>query len=446
MSKRPWWILKFDPCPSILDYVDWDFINVQASIMMTIVILSMLKHPTWWLLWFDPCPSILDGDYCNLIHVQASLMILIGILSMSKHTWWWWGFDQCTSILVDDHRDFNPCLKTNFFCWVVWIAQSGKALSFRRRGPGFESRGQPYAQCFHPALGMWTLVEGWSIGSEPAIDITHAPAGSDTLRGLVGKWRQVETLGITPLLKQWNQFLSSWPKIGCDDNWNCHRDQIFVRMTKKLVTQQFQLSSWPNFCHNDKKMVTRQKIKKQKERPLIPLLACVSVQCLPSLDLSLDPDLDLIGQPTMMTRLTFLASIPAHRQPGFSGNPSRICWPTQPPFPQFLPAPSTTPMSPLAPPIPPTSPATPATLPNKPVPGVLYEFLALMAPPTTVLDSATLPSQRVALPLCPLTPPTSPLILPPTPLPTSPLTLPPTSLSTLLPTLPLTMPPTTPPT
>ena len=70
---------------------------------------------------------------------------------------------------------------------VVRIAQSGKALSFRRRGPGFESRGQPYPQCFHPTLGMWTLVEGWSIGSEPAIDITHAPAGSDTLRGLVGK-------------------------------------------------------------------------------------------------------------------------------------------------------------------------------------------------------------------------------------------------------------------
>ena len=54
-------------------------------------------------------------------------------------------------------------------------------------GPGFESRGQPYPQCFHPTLGMWTLVEGWSIGSDPAIDITHAPAGSDTLRGLVGK-------------------------------------------------------------------------------------------------------------------------------------------------------------------------------------------------------------------------------------------------------------------
>ena len=43
---------------------------------------------------------------------------------------------------------------------VVRIAQSGKALSFRRKGPGFKSRGQPYPQCFHPTLGMWTLVEG----------------------------------------------------------------------------------------------------------------------------------------------------------------------------------------------------------------------------------------------------------------------------------------------
>ena len=43
---------------------------------------------------------------------------------------------------------------------VVQIAQSSRALSFTRRGPGFESRGQPYPRCFHPTLGMWTLVEG----------------------------------------------------------------------------------------------------------------------------------------------------------------------------------------------------------------------------------------------------------------------------------------------
>ena len=50
--------------------------------------------------------------------------------------------------------------KVMYLIMVVWIAQSGKALSFRRRGPGFESRGQPYPPCFHPALGIWTLVEG----------------------------------------------------------------------------------------------------------------------------------------------------------------------------------------------------------------------------------------------------------------------------------------------
>ena len=90
--------------------------------------------------------------------------------------------------------DYTMKAKSKLTIWgcpdssgVVQIAQSGKALSFRRRGPGFESRGQPYPQCFHPTLGMWILVEGWYIGSEPAIDITHAPAGSDTLRGLVGK-------------------------------------------------------------------------------------------------------------------------------------------------------------------------------------------------------------------------------------------------------------------
>ena len=112
ICKPPWWwLLQFDPCPSILDYVDWDFINVQASIMMTIVILSMLKHPTWWLLWFDPCPSILDGDYCNcpsilddidwdLINVQAYLMMM-GVWSMYKYPCWW-------------SSGLNPCLKTNF--------------------------------------------------------------------------------------------------------------------------------------------------------------------------------------------------------------------------------------------------------------------------------------------------------------------------------------------
>ena len=35
---------------------------------------------------------------------------------------------------------------------IVWIAQSGKALVFIR-GPGFESQGQPYPQCFPASTG-----------------------------------------------------------------------------------------------------------------------------------------------------------------------------------------------------------------------------------------------------------------------------------------------------
>ena len=42
---------------------------------------------------------------------------------------------------------------------VVWIAQSGKALSFRRRGPGFESRGQPYPQSYTGDVDSgWRLI------------------------------------------------------------------------------------------------------------------------------------------------------------------------------------------------------------------------------------------------------------------------------------------------
>ena len=182
MSKHPWWwLLQLDLCPSILDYVDWDFINVQASIMMTIVILSMLKHPTWWLLWFDPCPSILDGDYCNLIHVQASLMnvdwdfinvqaylMMMRVWSMHKYPCWWSGF--------------NPCLKTNF-------------------------------------LSSWPK-------------FGHA------------------TIGIVIVTK----FLSRWQKIG--------------HVTIPIVIATNFLSWWPNFCHDDKKLVTRQKIKKTERKAL----------------------------------------------------------------------------------------------------------------------------------------------------------------------------------
>ena len=99
----------------MLDVDYWDLIHVQASLMMLVRILSTSKHPYWWLLRFDPCPSILDDDYCKLIHVQISLMMLIGILSMSKHTWWWrLESDQCTSILGDDHRDLIHVSKPIF--------------------------------------------------------------------------------------------------------------------------------------------------------------------------------------------------------------------------------------------------------------------------------------------------------------------------------------------
>ena len=83
--------MGFDPClgifdellgfyqrPSILDDYG-DFINVQASLMIIIGILSTSKHPSW-LMWFDPCPSILDDNH--------------------------WDFNQCLSILDDDYWDW----------------------------------------------------------------------------------------------------------------------------------------------------------------------------------------------------------------------------------------------------------------------------------------------------------------------------------------------------
>ena len=77
-SKHPWWwLLRLYQCPSILDDDDWDFINIQASMMMIIGILSMSKNPWWRSLGFDPCPSILDEDYWDLIRVQAFLIIFL---------------------------------------------------------------------------------------------------------------------------------------------------------------------------------------------------------------------------------------------------------------------------------------------------------------------------------------------------------------------------------
>ena len=149
MSKHPWWwLLQFDPCPSILDDYYWDFIHVQAS-LMNIESWSMSKHPWWWLLQFDPCPSILDYvDWDIINHVEASYMMITVIWSMFKHSWWWLlQFNPCPSILDDVDWDFinvqaylmmmgvwsmykypcwwssgfNPCLKTNYLSsWPIF--------------------------------------------------------------------------------------------------------------------------------------------------------------------------------------------------------------------------------------------------------------------------------------------------------------------------------------
>ena len=107
MSKHPWWwLLRFDPCPSILDDYYWDFIHVQAS-LMNIEIWSMAKHSWWWLLQFNPCPSILDDVDWDFINVQAYLMMM-GVWSMYKYPCWW-------------SSGFNPCLKTNFLSsWPIF--------------------------------------------------------------------------------------------------------------------------------------------------------------------------------------------------------------------------------------------------------------------------------------------------------------------------------------
>ena len=77
-----------------------DFIHVQATLMMIVVISSISKHPWRWLLRFDACQRILDDDYWDLINVQAYLIMMIGILSTYKHPWWWWlGFDPCVCVI-----------------------------------------------------------------------------------------------------------------------------------------------------------------------------------------------------------------------------------------------------------------------------------------------------------------------------------------------------------
>ena len=100
-SSIPWlcW-LGFYQRPSIHNDDYCNFIHVEASYMMITVIWSMSKHPWWWLLQFNPCPSILDDLDWDFINVQAYLMMM-GVWSMYKYPCWW-------------SSGFNPCLKTNF--------------------------------------------------------------------------------------------------------------------------------------------------------------------------------------------------------------------------------------------------------------------------------------------------------------------------------------------
>ena len=122
-----------------------------------------------------------------------------------------------------------------------------------------------------PVTGTQPVDQGWSngqVGYGASLDLPWVK--SLEASGNTGDYPTSKTV------KQWNQFLV---------NSNCHCNQFLVTMTipiviatnfwsrwqfqlsswpnfchddKKLVTRQFQLSSWPNFCHDDKKLVTRQ--------------------------------------------------------------------------------------------------------------------------------------------------------------------------------------------
>ena len=63
------WILTI-----ILDDDYCDLIHVQTSLMI-IGIWSMSKHPWWWLLQFESCPSLLDDVRWDSINLKASLTL-----------------------------------------------------------------------------------------------------------------------------------------------------------------------------------------------------------------------------------------------------------------------------------------------------------------------------------------------------------------------------------
>ena len=165
--------------------------------------------------------------HMNFIHAQASLMIiigisfvskrpwwmLIGILSMSKHTWWWWGFDQCTSILVDDHRDLINVSKP-IFC--------------------------------HRDKNLVTM----TIGIVAWLIFCHRDKNLVKMTKNWSRWQ---------LELSRDQFFVIVTKIWSRWQLELSRDQFFVIVTKIWSWWQFQLSSWPIFCHRDQIFVTMTK-------------------------------------------------------------------------------------------------------------------------------------------------------------------------------------------
>ena len=82
------------------------------------------------------------------------------------------------------------------------------------------------------------------------------------------------------MYKQYKQFqLSSRPIFGHDDNSNCHRDQIFVTMTKNWSRDNSNCHRDQIFCHRDQIFVTMtknwsrdKKLKKTERKALDQLL------------------------------------------------------------------------------------------------------------------------------------------------------------------------------
>ena len=150
---------------SIPDDMHMNFIHAQAYLMIIIGISFMSKHP-WWM--------------------------LIGILSMSKHTWWWWGFDQCTSILVDDHRDLINVSKP------IFCHDDKKLVTM--------------------TIPIVIVTKIWSRWQK----IGHATIPIVIVTKFLSRWQKIGHATI-PIVIATN-FLSSWPNF-------CHDD-------KKLVTRQ----------------------------------------------------------------------------------------------------------------------------------------------------------------------------------------------------------------